>query len=125
MDNTNTTDEYIDYLQYKTENDREIAKLQSQHQDLNRQLDDLSLRTAIGKEVRAIGGSDDIADLISPIISSRAVKGRDGTFMIGQQSIAEAVAELRSSDALRSWLTPATPSQTTTSEGYIRQSSSR
>ena len=120
--NTSPADEYLDYLQYKTANDREIAKLQAEHRDITRQMDQLTLKSEIGKEVRALGGTDDIADLIAPIVMSKASKKRDGSWSVGGQSLGQVIDDLRSSDALRAWLKPATkPSHTNTPEGYIRR----
>ena len=125
MTDTNNTspddDGYLDYLQFKSQSDREIAQLQTQQRDLVKQMDNLTLRTEIAKEVRAVGGTDDIADLIAPIIISRAAKKRDGSWSVGGQTLGDAISDLRSSDALRAWLKPAAePTSSLTAEGYIR-----
>ena len=125
MTDTNNTsspeDEYLDYLRYKTASDREIAKLQAEHQQLTRQMDRLDIQTQIAKEVRALGGTDDIADLIAPIIVAKATKKRDGSWSVGAMNLGDAISDLRSSDALRSWLKPAAdPTSSLSPEGYIR-----
>ena len=107
-----TEDEYLDYLQFKSQSDREIAQLQAQQQQLIKQMDQLTLTSAIAKEVRAVGGTDDIADLIAPIILAKASKKRDGSWAVNGQSLG---------DALRSWLKPAAePKSSLSPEGYIR-----
>ena len=116
-----TDDEYLDYLNFKSQSDREIAQLQAQQQQLIKQMDQLTLTSAIAKEVRAVGGTDDIADLIAPIILAKASKKRDGSWAVNGQSLGDAIDDLRSSDALRSWLKPAAePKSSLSPEGYIR-----
>ena len=119
--NSTTEDEYLDYLQFKSQSDREIANLQSQQRDLVKQMDQLTLTSAIAKEVRSMGGTDEIADLISPIILAKASKKRDGSWSVGGQNLGDAISDLRSSDALRAWLTPAPNPTQMTPEGYIRR----
>ena len=119
--NSSPDDEYLDYLHFKSQSDREIALLQSQQRDLTRQMDQLTLKSEIGKEVRALGGTDDIADLIAPIVMSKASKKRDGSWSVGGQTLGDAIDDLRSSDALRAWLKPAAdPTSSLSPEGYIR-----
>lgn len=117
------TKDYIDYLKWQAEADKNIVQLKAEHDKITQQLDNLHLQNQIGQAVRAAGGSDEIANLVAPLISSHATKKLDGTFAIGQNqvSIADAISDLRSNAALANWMKPQQPTSSLSPEGFIRQ----